>query len=86
MKSQPFHTPARQNGKFLWTDPYCGVTHCGEFGPGQCWITVTEFGTFSTLDKWDWRKDTLLAPDTQAFNSKAEAVAEAEKWMASCGY
>lgn len=80
------HTVARQNGKFIWTTPYYGVTHCGNFGHGECWVSVTDFGSFATVDKFDWRREKLICLTTEEYPSKTQAITVSEKWMESVGY
>jgi len=83
--NQELHTDTRRNGKFFWTEPYHGVTHCGKFGLGNCWVFISDYGSFATLDKFDWRKDKLVSTGTETYDSKTLAVVEAEKWLTSVG-
>ena len=69
----------------VWTKPHLGVSHCGEFGKGNCWVTITEYSsTFVTLGFCDWKNEShpnIFGGETEKFDNIEDAKKAGEEWL-----
>lgn len=63
----------------MWSEPYHGVQHLGEFGTQRWWVTVEDHCSWATLNCWF--PGCAFSPQESSHTSAAEARAVGEKWL-----
>lgn len=62
-----------------WSRPYCGVSHRGQFGIRNWWVTVRDHGTFAIL--LCWFPGCGFSPHETLHGSATEARAAGDAWL-----
>lgn len=62
-----------------WTNPFYGVTHCGQFGLKNKWATVEDYDSFAKLSKWF--PGCGFSPIQSEHETAFLAKQEAELWL-----